>query len=98
MPDGRQPDAREGDLGAIHELVDEEEIADEQRGLHAPRGNPERLEEKDLDREEDRRGDRQLLEEVTPAAPFLLHPGRRAFGSACALGARLLCRHCHHAA
>src|SRR5688500_3907393 len=55
--DGRKVRARERNLGAINGLVHEQEIADEQRPLHAPRRDLEGFDEEGTDEEEKDDGD-----------------------------------------
>src|SRR5690348_7404905 len=54
-----QPSVGEGDLGTVGELVHEQEIADEQRALHAPARDLERLDEKGAKEEEQQHRHRQ---------------------------------------
>ncbi len=64
----RQRHARERDVRAVDELVDEEPVADEQRRHHAPRGDAERLDEEGADDEEDQQRAAERLHRLPPAA------------------------------
>ena len=57
----RQAAVRERDLGAICQLVDEQEIPDEQRALHAPARDLEGLDKEGAEEEEQQHRDRQNL-------------------------------------
>src|SRR5687768_14567059 len=59
--DGRKVRARERNLGAVDGLVHEQEVSDQQRPLHAPRRDLERLDEKGPDQEKEDDGDDEGL-------------------------------------
>jgi len=67
-PQPREPLADERQLRPVHDLVDEQEVADEERPLHAAAGNLERLDEERLDAEEQHDGDREDLRPVPEEA------------------------------
>src|SRR6266704_2924011 len=86
-----QPRAGNLQLAAVDCLVDEQEVADQQRVLHARRGNAERLDQigAEHDPDEHRHHDRRVpplgpLVEGPPQLAQLVHGDRKLEGTGCA--------------
>jgi len=63
-PQPREPLVHDRQLRTIHDLVDEQEIADQQSALHAAARDLERLDEEGLDADEHHHGDHDDLRPV----------------------------------